>query len=217
MHDKRKKISKNKLILALTITFIIFIIGLVIGITITNMKLSNIDRLEKELITDIYAIELQYQILSKDPCNKMIDRAPLTDELYQIAQRLEFMEQNLGETNKEVIRLKNYYSTLQIKHWLIMKEMKKTCNEEISLAIYFYDIKKECNNCPNQGYILTYLRENNDNFYVYALNSKAQNAAIQTLKQLYNITTTPTIIIDENKLEGFQTKENIIKSSYYLN
>ena len=128
-----------KFIVVLILTIIIFIIGILIGTTISDKKLTIINNMEQDMKTDINAIELQYLILAENPCNNMIDMTPLTDELYDIGTYLDYMENSLGEDNEDVLRLKNYYSTLQLRHWLLMKNIQDNCNKNSTLVIYFYD------------------------------------------------------------------------------
>lgn len=209
--DKRKKFSKTKFSLALTLTTLIFIVGIIFGNMIADKKLSIIDDMELDMRTDISAVELQYLIIAEDPCNSMIDYSPLTDELYRISMHLDHMENTLGKDNKDVLRLKNYYSTLQIKHWLLMKKIKNECNEDSNLILYFYDTAENCSKCEQQGFILTYIRNKYPDVYVYAFNINLDNAAIRTLKSIYSIELAPSLIIDDNKVEGLQTKEDIVK------
>ena len=212
MHpDKRKEFSKTKFFLALTLTTLIFIIGIIFGNAIADRKLSIIGDMEQDMRTEISAVELQYLLLAEDPCSSMIDYTPLTDELYNIAMHLDHMENSLGEDNKDVIRLKNYYSTLQIKHWLLMKKMKNECSTNSTLIIYFYDTMEACPECEQQGFILTYLRKKYPDVYIYALNTNLDNAAIRTLKSMYSIDSTPSLIIDDEQIEGLQTKDTLLK------
>ena len=217
MDKDKKQFSKTKFLLVLTLTTSVFIIGIFFGSIISDKKLESINYMEQDFRTEISAIELQYLLLSEDPCNEMIDYSPLTDELYNIATRLDHMENLLGEDNKDVLHLKNYYSTLQIKHWLLMKKIKTDCNQNTTMILYFYDTKENCPDCEQQGFILTYLRKKFPEIYIYAFNINLDNAAIKTIKTLYEINTTPSVLIDGHKMEQLRTKDEILEKIIHNN
>jgi len=208
--DERQKFNWQKVILVLALTTLIFIVGVVFGNYIASKKINMINYMEQDLRTETTAVELQYLLLAEDPCI-VVNSTPLTDELYDIATRLDYMENSLGEDDEDVLRLKNYYSTLQIRHWLIMKKMQKECNKNLTLVMYFYDTKKDCPKCEQQGFILTYLRKKFPDIYVYAFYIDLENAAINTIKSIYGISETPSIIIDDHKMEGFKNKDEIME------
>lgn len=208
--DERQKFSWQKVALVLALTALIFLTGIFIGNWVADKKLSMINYMEQDLRTETTAVELQFLLLADNPC-MAVNSTPLTDELYSIATRLDYMENSLGEDNQDVLRLKNYYSTLQIRHWMLMKEMRENCNDNLNLILYFYDTKEECSRCEQQGFILTYLRKKFPNVYVYAFYTDLNNAAIKTVKSMYGVSDTPAIVIDGKKLDGFQSKDDLIE------
>jgi len=208
--DNRKKMNVTKILLVLAVTTLIFITGIFFGNLIANKKLSIINNMQQDLRTDISSVELQYLLLAENPCSAL-NYTPLTDELYKIATRLDYMENSLGEDDENVMRLKNYYSTLQIKHWLLVKKMKEQCDSNITTVLYFYDTKKNCAKCEQQGFILTYLRKKFPDVYVYAFYINLDNPAVKTIKTMYSITTTPSVVIDGKKFEGFQSRNQLLE------
>ncbi len=197
-----KKINKTKYFAVFATTTLIFLIGLVIGNNISNNKLSKVDTLEQDLRTDTMAVELQYLLLAEDPCST-VNSTTLTEELYEIGAKLDFMEERLGKKNQDVTRLKNYYSLLEIRHWLFMKKQKKECNSDNTLILYFYSNLGDCNRCEEQGFVLNYLRKKYSKVNVYSFDINMNNIALDTIKSMFNVNKAPTIIINENVLEGF--------------
>ena len=208
--DIRKKFTWQKLVMVFAVTALIFVLGIWFGSWTAGQKLSIINDMEKDLRTDTTAVELQYLLLAEDPC-MAVNHTPLTDELYSIARRLDYMENSLGEDNKDVLRLKNYYSTLQIRHWMLMREMQEKCQQNLTLVLYFYDTKEDCRKCEQQGFILTYLRKKYPDIFVYAFYIDLNNAAIETIKSMYGIKDAPTVLVDGEKLEGFQSKDAMLE------
>ncbi len=204
-----KKFNALKMFVVFLLTTMIFVSGIIIGYLFNQQKLTHISELEQNLLTESNAVELQFLLLAENPC-VAINSTPLTEELYNIATKLDYMENQLGETNDEVLRLKNYYSTLEIRHYLLLNKMRDRCNKNISTILYFYGRKKECPRCEEQGFLLTYLRKKFSNLYVYAFDVNLNNPALRTLKEIYNIKTVPSIVVNGKRMEGFQNMHKIL-------
>lgn len=84
--------------------------------------------------------------------------------------------------------------------------------------LFFYsNDENKCGDCDQQGFILSFVRKKypNLNVHVYSFNFDINNPAISTLKHYYNITTVPSIVIDEKAYLGYRDVdfiENILKS-----
>jgi hypothetical protein len=209
-----RRISKTKYIAVFATTTLIFIIGLLVGSYTTGLKLKNVEDMEHNLRMDTMAMELQFLFLAQDPCTTDTDL--LTEELYQIGERLDFMENSLGADDPQVNSLKEYYSLLEIRHWLFLKELNKQCNKNLSLILYFYSAdKSKCQRCVEQGYALTFLRKEYDTVRVYSFDMDISNPAIDIVKKSYikDQSELPVLIIGNETNLGFMDKralENIL-------
>lgn len=199
-----KKIHKTKYLAVFATTTLIFLIGLVIGNKISDTKLSKVDTLEQDLRTDTMAVELQYLLLAEDPCSS-VNSTTLSEELYEIGAKLDFMEQRLGKKNQDVIRLKDYYSLLELRHWLFIKKQQKECNTDNTLVLYFYSNLGDCNRCEEQGFVLNYLRKKYPSVNVYSFDINIDNMAMDTVKTMFGVNKAPTVVINENVLEDFNS------------
>ena len=201
-----KKINKTKYLAVFATTTLIFLIGLLVGNKISDTKLSKVENLEQDIRTDTMAIELQYILLAENPCSS-VNSTTLTEELYEIGAKLDFMEQRLGKKNANVIRIKNYYSLLELHHCLFMKKQKKECNTDNTLVLYFYSNLEDCNRCEEQGFVLNYLRKKYSSVNVYSFDININNLALDTVKQLYNVNKAPVVVINDKVLGGFNNLE----------
>lgn len=207
MH-RRQRLDKGKYLAVFAITTLIFIVGILIGNYYSSQKLNQIDDIGQELKTDTAAMELQYELIAEDPCS-YINNTPLADELYEMSSKLDYMENRLGEGDRNVIDLKGYYSLLELRHWLFMQKTRKECNQTSTLILYFYTNKKDCNDCEEQGFILTWLRRNYANVYIYSFDYAIENAALDTVKRLYDIQGTPAVVIDKVTYNRFLSKTEL--------
>ena len=64
-----------------------------------------------------------------------------------------------------------------------------------------------CPKCKTQGFILTWIRKNYPSVYVYAFDTNLKNAALDTLKELYEIKGTPAIVVDKDTYNEFVGKK----------
>lgn len=199
-----KKIHKTKYLAVFATTTLIFLIGLVIGNKISDTKLSKVNTLEQDIRTDTMAIELQYLLLAEDPCSS-VNSTTLSEELYEIGSKLDFMEQRLGKKNQDVIRLKDYYSLLELRHWLFVKKQQKECNTDNTLVLYFYSNLGDCDRCEEQGFVLNYLRKKYPSVNVYSFDINIDNMAMDTVKTMFGVNKVPTVVINENVLEDFNS------------
>lgn len=207
MH-KRQRVNIGKYIAVLAITTLIFIVGILIGNYFSSQKLNQIDYIGQDLKTDTVAMELQYELIAEDPC-EYVNSTVLADELHEMASKLDYMENRLGEDDRDVRSLKEYYELLEIRHWLFMKKTQKECNQTGSLILYFYTNDEDCDKCEEQGFILTWLRRNFHNVYIYSFEYTMDNAALESMKRLYGITGTPAIVVDKETYNKFMTKTEL--------
>lgn len=203
-------IDWKKYALALLITILIFIAATWISGFFQERRLSEIKSIEDNISIDILSLETQFDLLAEVSCDD-IDNSVLSREINSLASRLDHMEARRGSDDEEVVRLKEYYSLLQIKDYLLMKKIGRACGNEPVSILYFYSNKGDCADCEREGYVLTYLREHYPGVRVYAFDYHIDISAVETLIALYDISaeTLPTIVFDDEVLSGFQSKETM--------
>jgi glutaredoxin len=202
--------NASKYIAVFATTTLIFMIGLLIGSYTTGQKLKHVNELEQDLRMDTMAMELQYLFLSQEPCQT--DTELLTEELYEIGEKLSYMENSLGSDNAQVMQLKEYYSLLEIRHWLFLKQVTKECDTNLTLILFFYSQEeKDCPKCVEQGYALTFLRKEFQDVRVYSFDVNMTNPALDVIKKSYihSNTEMPVIVIDNKPFYGFMDKEQL--------
>jgi len=205
---KRQKIQTSKYLAAFAMTTLIFVIGFIIGGMISDKKLSDIEELEQELTKDTISSELQFILLTEHPCESL-QGDQLTKELFDIGTKLDFMESKLGKKNKDVIKLKEYYSLLEIRHWLLMKRANEECNASYDLILYFYSNQGDCDDCEQQGYVLSTIHKKYPAVNIYSFDFNIDDPAVGAMKSIYGITSAPNLVINGKTEEGFRDKEFI--------
>ncbi|MEA3430722.1 MAG: hypothetical protein U9R08_05595 [Nanoarchaeota archaeon] len=204
----RERISKTKFVTVFAVTTLIFIIGIFLGTSITSIKLDKITDMQDDLKIHTMSVEMQYEILLEDVC-KAVNSSSLTDELNAIGERLVFMENELGWDDVNVIRLKEFFSLLEIRHWLLIRKNEDFCGGTLKPILFFYSNKGDCPKCEQQGFVLTNFKRNHPEARVYHFDINIDNPALDTLKELYNIQYAPAIVFDEESYHGFMVKDKL--------
>ncbi len=209
---KRKKMDYTKYALAFFITILVFIIGIYVGDNLNEAKVDEIANLNEDIRTTTLAVQTQFDLVSENPC-EFINDTYLFEELLEVSEKVEYMENQLGQQNSQVKRLKENYSTLLIKHWLFTKDIRENCvDKNVQYIIYFYSSKEECPFCDSQGFILSNIRKDDPDVRIFAFDYRLNNAALNTLKKMFvkDLERFPILIINEAEAhQGFMSRLSI--------
>jgi hypothetical protein len=203
----RKKMDWSKHTAVFIITVLIFFTGILLGSYINTNKLISLNDLSEELRISAMSSEVEFAILSENPC-KVTDYGFLSNELNDLSGKVEFMENQLGRNNPEVLKLKNFYSIVQLRHYLLMTKLTEECSLNVTNIIYFYSNEGDCETCSEQGFILSYLRYNYP-INIYSIDLNSQNNAVRALKEIYDIESAPSLVIDGEPYYTYLRTEDI--------
>jgi hypothetical protein len=175
-------------------------------------KLSDVRIAQDKIYVDLMASEVQFSLLQESSC-KDVSTTVLSSELNSLADKITYSENNIGSTNDDVISLKKYYSILEIKDYLLMKEITERCGDKSIFVLYFYK-NNDCPECTKQGFVLTSMRTEYPNLRVYSFDSELDLPAIKTMLSLYKVPTgtVPALVINGKVYSGYQSVEDIEKN-----
>ncbi len=207
MIPREKVFQKSNYLAAFAITTLIFILGVLLGNYFSAQKLSEIQGLEQELHVQTLGAELQTMLLTEFPCSSF--NSTLTQELFDVGSKLDYMESQLGKNNQEVLTLKEYYSLLEIRHWLLLKLAKERCGTAYDLVLYFYSNLGDCDTCEQQGHVLSTLHKKYPSLSIYSFDVNLANPALGTIQSIFNIKTVPVLVVNNQMLKGFKDKNEV--------
>ena len=219
-----RHLSKDKYIIAGVITLGIFLLGLFLGLAIEGKRVNYIDSISRKQNLDFSSLQLQYAFIDQLSQEKNCLAVQKTFEqninnLESTRIRLENFDRNAKLNKDEFDLLKNEYILAQIRYWLLAQRTKKLCGNDIVNILYFYSDQKECPDCDKQAFVLTYLKKKfKDKLLIFSFDSKFESEPMTLLlKKTYNVTTFPTIVIEENPKHSFTNKDIILKEvcGYY--
>ena len=217
-----RKISTKKYILAFILTLFIFLIGLLVGYTLTSQRTSYLEEIAYKQKLDYESLQLQslYLDLSASEASCAIFNNILETSLNDVADAQAKVDFYIKESSKEDYReLKRDYVLAQIRYWLLNEKIKQNCKGEQVSILYFYT-NEECVECGAQGTILSYLKDKlQDKLLVFSLDSDfIEEPMVNVLKQTYNITQIPSIVVEDKVFGQLIGKDDLIKEicSHYI-
>lgn len=199
--------DNKKYIFVLFITIGIFLVVFGFVNFLNNKRVANIDDLQRKITADLIATETQFELLKTAPCSAL-GNSVLSKELEEFGRKLDFTQQSQGADDPDVLQLKKYYSLLQVKDYLLMQELSGKCDTEIHSLLYFY--ASDCDECLNQGYILTEFKKEYPELRIYSFDSDLDFSVIGTFASLYDFQDVyPTLIIDDEIYQGFMDEQQL--------
>lgn len=169
------------------VTIAIFFTAFYIASKIDAGRIADIRLTEQNISIDLLSTETQFELLGSLNCSAIQENPVLSDQLNTLADRLSVAETNLGIDNEEVVQLKKQYSLLEIKDYLLMKEISEKCKMKTVSILYFYTNEGNCEGCKHSGEVLTYLRQTYPELRVYSFDYNLDLSALRTLIMLNKI------------------------------
>ncbi|MGD0328345.1 MAG: hypothetical protein ABSB00_01370 [Minisyncoccia bacterium] len=164
-------------------------------------ELSNI---EDQLSIDTLSLDTQFSLLEEAPCDSAASSTTLTSELTDLGNRLSYAENQLGSDNAQVIRLKEQYSLLEIRDYLITKQLAAACGTKPVIVLYFYSNTGDCGECDKAGYALSYLRTTYPSLRVYSFDYNLDLGALKTFITITKVRDSlPAFVINGKQFYGF--------------
>jgi hypothetical protein len=201
----------KKYVIVLFITTTIFVSGLWFSNYLGNKKIDQLKTVESSISLDLMSSETQFSLMGELSC-KDVSTTVLSSELNSLADKITYSENNIGTDNNDVISLKKYYSLLEIKDYLLMKQITQRCGQKSVFILYFYK-NDNCDDCTKQGYVLTSLRETYPNLRVYSFDYNLNVSAISAMKSIYKVPDKlPALVINGKVYSGLQSVDDIVKN-----
>jgi len=206
----QNKIDWRKYVFALVITSAVFFTALFVSNYFNERRIETIRNIEDRISIDILSLETQFDLLEELSCDEITENSALSKELNALEQRLSYTEAQLGADNEEVLKLKQSYSLLQIKDYLLMKKISEKCELNPIFILYFYSNEGDCEDCIRMGHVLTFLRGQYPKLRVYSFDYNLGLSALDTLITINNIKAKlPAFVIGNEVYYGFHSREEM--------
>jgi len=179
---------------------------------LNNARVAELSAIEEQLSIDSLSLETQFSLLEAAPCDSNASSVTLTTELADFGSRLSYAENQLGSDNPQVIRLKERYSLLEIRDYLITRRLAAACGTKPVTVLYFYSNAGDCSDCDKAGYALSYLRDTYPSLRVYSFDYNLDLGALKTFIAVTKVQDTlPAFVINGKHSYGFTSLEDFEK------
>jgi hypothetical protein len=206
-----EKMSTKKYLFAFLITAVIFVLAFFSSNYLSEKRVSEMRSIQDQIAIDLQSSETQFDLLGQVSCQDLGNSA-LSKELNSIAEQLSYMEQTRGVGDSEVQTLKQYYSILEIKDYILLQKIADKCDVKPIFILYFYSNKGDCPECEKTGYVLTQLRTDYPELRIYSFDYNLNMSALKTLISLYNVQNKlPAMLLNGKVYYGFQSMDDIGK------
>jgi len=203
----KEKISWRVYMIAAVITLVVFSLGVGLGFLINNEKYdiirSDLESLQLQQ-RDIETEMMLTNSLGANSCNTLNYEIEKTaTQSADLGQKVSYYDNEMVK-NPDFYTIKRNYIINLIQLWSYWELFKKNCNSSVNTVLYFYAIKN-CDDCQAQGFVLSFLKEKYpDKIMTFALDKDEDLYSLNLIKNVYNVTTAPTLIINNKKYEGLK-------------
>ena len=199
-------------VIAFIITSFIFAAALYASNYFNIQRVNDIRATQDDISIDILSLETQFELLQEYSCDDVGENTILPSELSSLGNQLSYMESQGPKNQEEVIRLKRLYSLLEIKDYLLMKQLAAKCNLKPVFILYFYSNRGNCTDCEKQGYVLTALSQTYPQLRIYSFDYDLGVSALQTLIAIDDVDNQlPALYINGKSYYGYHSVEDIQK------
>ena len=179
---------------------------------LNRARITELSAIEDQLSIDILSLDTQFSLLEAAPCDSTASSTTLTSELANMGTRLSYAENQLGSDNTQVVRLKEQYSLLEIRDYLITKQLAAACGARPTTVLYFYSNAGDCADCDKAGYALSYLRDTFPSLRVYSFDYNLDLGALETFIAVTKVKRDlPAFVINGKPYYGFASLADLEK------
>jgi len=211
-----KPIPRYIFLTSLAITIVIFVAGLLLGYTLDNFRSDDIldDLKLNEIETESYVVEQMFwDSVEEEGCGSIeLRMASVSEELGELGNLLASYQSKSLFSDEEFVYLARSYFLQEIKSYSLFVRMKEECNFSNDVILFFYD--PEGTDSESQGYVLDMVvTRTNHTVMIYSINAEFEGeSAIDSIKLYYNVTTTPTLVINGDvKKEGYVSVNEVLE------
>jgi len=209
-----RKISSDKYVIAGIITFLIFALGVTLGLVFEDYRYNVLEDVNDEQEIKYLSLQLQYLFINSEgdsncPILATTLKETVTDLSDSLSEVISYEEEK-KVTDKKKISIQRRYALDNIRYWLLATQSKKRCDLDIVPILYFYT--QGCSSCPNQGTVLTYFKKVfGEKVLVFPINLelREKEPMVEIIIKRFNVTKYPTIVIDEQKYEGVVQQDEL--------
>lgn len=200
----------RKYFIVLLITSALFGVAFFTSQYLNNRKIAEIKEVQNQVTTDILSSETQFDLLQELSCQD-VGNNYLAGEISDLADKITYGEQNFSDQT-ELTLLKQQYSILEVKDFLLTKRISERCKQNTVTILYFYKNQDICQDCVKQGYVLDTLHQQYPDIRIYSFDAGLDSSTVRALLSIYKVSDKlPSLVIDGKTENGFMSVDDVKK------
>lgn len=207
-----RKVSLHIYVGAFILSLAIFIIGVYIGYLIDSSNLQNINSEIASISDNVSSTEfmLMSEGNSSAFCPVYISNLDAIDQnVEMVGYKLSYLEDEKAIYDNE--SKKNYF-ILEGESYLLSEKVKALCGDKSILLINFYS-NSNCQTCKGEGTEILrsrdQLAQNGTSIKLFSFDGDLGSPVADAFKAQYNVTSYPTIVINDQTYTGYKTSDQI--------
>ena len=207
-----RTLSTKKYLLAFILTLLIFSGGIVFGIFVENLRVEDAKQLALSEKVSLRSLQLQQNYIESGLADCEALNTVLEANIDELGRKMntviKYEKKSLFSQEELDLELRDYFLT-EIQFLFISQEIDTKCTKDNVKVLYFYDE----NSLDSQGTVLDYLKKIfGSRLLVFSFNSAFyQEPMINVLITTYGITQFPAVVVENKKMEGLTTVEELLK------
>ncbi len=198
MMEDRKIQNKKRYLLAFLMGTILFILIFLLSSFLSYFEYQRVSNLQENIAYSIFEDKLDYSLFNQQICSSESFKK-ISEDLGFQGKIIDALEKRLGKDDKKVLFRKKFYTLIELEHFEFVKILNENCDLKIHTILFFYsNEKKDIEKSENVGDLLDVIHKRNDNLIIYSFDINLESDLINKLKNKYEVTQSPTIIINEN-------------------
>lgn len=208
-------------VVVFVITSLLFLTGVFSGLVISKDRMNEVQDRINDFESSIKSLEVGLLIndaLNNETiyCNFLQEKIKETKlDLEELGKKAVEYEEQSKIKDPSYVSIKSDYNSIRAEYWLMLEKLKKECNNNYTTVLFFYRTNVTCNECIDQGVILSHLASIMPDIHVVSLDSDEDLLIIRTLKEAYGINSVPSMVIDASTIITGLMSENEL--SFRLN
>ena len=212
--------TRSKIFLeTLAITLLILVVGFAIGFFVESYRADKVFQDYKTFEVEALDLKMQtyyLETIDSSLCNAAIqENINFADRVYNEGLLLQKYEDE-SELTQNILLEKKRYVLLDEQLWINSIILKQKCNNSFRTLVYIYSqtagTSKEAEQTAISKILQEIKEEKGNSVILIPIAGDIGLPSIEAQLRTYNITSLPSILIDEKTvLTGFNTKEQILK------
>ena len=124
----KRRISVFKIGAIFCLTVLVFILGIVASNITTNIKVTDINKMQDDLKNELLSMELEDRLLEEVSCSNSTNLGSFSEKMNDLATKLTYLETEYEKNDPQIIELKKPYTLLLIRNYLRLKEVVEKCD-----------------------------------------------------------------------------------------